>query len=615
MSFTITGNAGLAGALVVLGGASTSTTTADGSGNYSFSGLSAGVYEVLCQGPGYTFSPNGSQQTIVSTNITGVNFTATAVTPQAVWTKQGPLTSLGTFGTEPSVIYEGNAQILSGNVFKMWYLGGGYVSGGIYYAESTDGINWTPYSSNPVIASAISGRVFKNGSTYYGYYCTDNTFTTIGQYTSSDGIHWTLAHSGVVTTGTAGAWDDHQIYNMQVVYIDGNGTWWAVYGGNRTDNILCTGLVSSPDGVTWTKYASNPVMYNFSSTHVRQIGATFYAWGDITVYGTSGPLPYEFPTNFGKTSSTDLKNWAVPVPSLQVSQTWESLCNGNYQLDSPWLLQVGNQTYMWYGGSPHANDGTLFQMGLAIANAPLATVAQVGVEGNIGPSWSLVQAVSNNTFSPSSQSTPMVFPGNVTKGNLIITWLEFQSGYGPIPGDSQGNLYLPILASPLAAGYGLIQGYFAVAQNTGPNTVTWGAAPYAAGQAAEFSGGLLTGLIWVKTNTGTGTTSSASVYGQQNSLVLGFNQNGTALSSPTSPWLPLSGSASPSNLTGVYNFEAAAGAATPSVTLASSVAWGMIAASFPGNANVLPAYPLTSLSTGFNNSIYALGALYQLGQI
>jgi len=57
----------------------TSTTTAS-DGTYSFTGLSAGSYTITPSKTGYTFSPTSLSETVTSSNITGADFTASAVT-------------------------------------------------------------------------------------------------------------------------------------------------------------------------------------------------------------------------------------------------------------------------------------------------------------------------------------------------------------------------------------------------------------------------------------------------------------------------------------------------------------------------------------------------------
>jgi hypothetical protein len=78
--YNITGNAGVAGAVVSFSGTSSGVVVADGSGNYSISGLAPGTYTITPSLVGYTFNPTSSPlQTIVTLDISGVNFIATAV--------------------------------------------------------------------------------------------------------------------------------------------------------------------------------------------------------------------------------------------------------------------------------------------------------------------------------------------------------------------------------------------------------------------------------------------------------------------------------------------------------------------------------------------------------
>lgn len=76
-TFSITGNAGTAGATVSWSGAASGSTTADGSGNYTIPNLANGSYTITPSLAGFTFSPTSSNQTVSGANITGVNFTAT----------------------------------------------------------------------------------------------------------------------------------------------------------------------------------------------------------------------------------------------------------------------------------------------------------------------------------------------------------------------------------------------------------------------------------------------------------------------------------------------------------------------------------------------------------
>jgi deoxycytidylate deaminase len=74
-SNSISGNAGVGGATVNLTGAATETTTADGSGDYSFGGLGDGNYTVTPIKQGATFNPASQNVTISGSDVSNVDFT------------------------------------------------------------------------------------------------------------------------------------------------------------------------------------------------------------------------------------------------------------------------------------------------------------------------------------------------------------------------------------------------------------------------------------------------------------------------------------------------------------------------------------------------------------
>ena len=68
---------------VDLGGTATATTTADASGNYTFTGVVNGSYAVMPSKPGITFTPTSRNVTVSGANVTAVDFTA-AQSPNTV---------------------------------------------------------------------------------------------------------------------------------------------------------------------------------------------------------------------------------------------------------------------------------------------------------------------------------------------------------------------------------------------------------------------------------------------------------------------------------------------------------------------------------------------------
>lgn len=70
---TFTGNP-LMGAMISLTGTKSTSTTTDGSGNYSFTSLPNGGYTVTPSGFGYTYAPTSTPVTVNGNNPTGVDF-------------------------------------------------------------------------------------------------------------------------------------------------------------------------------------------------------------------------------------------------------------------------------------------------------------------------------------------------------------------------------------------------------------------------------------------------------------------------------------------------------------------------------------------------------------
>lgn len=84
ISGTISPAAGGDLATVTLSGAASATTTASASGTYTFTGLANGAYTITPSNTGYAFAPANQAVTVSGANISGVNFTATAVQTYSV---------------------------------------------------------------------------------------------------------------------------------------------------------------------------------------------------------------------------------------------------------------------------------------------------------------------------------------------------------------------------------------------------------------------------------------------------------------------------------------------------------------------------------------------------
>lgn len=309
---------------------------------------------------------------------------------QGVWVKQGAVLSATLVGEadnvyEPHIIREGNPQILTGTVFKMWY-SGGWGNGNIYYAESTDGITWSKYSGSPCVTGHVRGCILKVDTTYYLYCTKESNEYEVDLYTSSDGVAFSLLQAVVLTKGSSGQWDDSYI-GTPTVWKEGS-NWYMLYDGYGNDVGVgwLTGLATSSDGIVWTKYGSNPVINEVTTrggTCVHKIGSTYWVWliGAPLISGSGVNLP----TDIYRYRSTDLHTWIPdPVRPVLSRSTADEGQNGIVgQCADPCLIEYNGQCYLYYSGSADGSQQTGNQkIKLAIADMTLEELINTE-EGNI----------------------------------------------------------------------------------------------------------------------------------------------------------------------------------------------------------------------------------------
>ena len=262
-----------------------------------------------------------------------------------VWSRQGVVISPDTDPDrsnvqEPCVLYDTDPQILvADNVFKMWY-SGGWAAQCLNYAESLDGITWTKYANNPVVDGAWRASVVKHNGTYYHYLNGD-------LYTSPDGITLTGHGTGGIHGGQG--WDDGGVSNT-CVWVE-NDLFYIMYESTANPpvptNTYHIGLATSADGITWTKYAGNPVLSltegSISDPCVKKINGIYYAWVHKSPLNPT-------PTDGYRYKSTDLINWELDSASLYRSVTVEGVYGdtSGAQIADLDLVEVGGETYMYY---------------------------------------------------------------------------------------------------------------------------------------------------------------------------------------------------------------------------------------------------------------------------
>ena len=251
------------GATLTLGGASSSTTTANSSGNYTFSGLVNGMYSVTPSKSGYVFSPVAQSATISSANVANLNFTV-SVAPIAVSISPASV-SLITSGTQQFTVTVTGTT----NTAVTWTASGGTVSSsGFYTAPGTAGaytvtatsvadttksssaaVTVTAAGSTTVLlgdpnvetqvdsiasgqAEAFQATATANGTVQSLVVYLDSTSTAsqlaVGLYADSSGHPGALLSQGSSTTPVAGAWNS--ILVPAASLASGTPYWIAILG-------------------------------------------------------------------------------------------------------------------------------------------------------------------------------------------------------------------------------------------------------------------------------------------------------------------------------------------------------------------------------------------------
>jgi predicted GH43/DUF377 family glycosyl hydrolase len=213
----------------------------------------------------------------------------------------------GEFSWEGEHVF-GCALIKDGDTFKMWYgadhLSSRIISRKIGYATSPDGINWSKHpdlvlqpGSYPDWDYSIIGphTVVKEDSIYKMWYWGgqggfpyESSIPQIGLATSADGINWIkyddpsttespfVDSDPVLKVGGAGEWDSIRAFMPMVLPTDTGYEMW--YIGHEptvtTTSDQLVGYATSSDGISWTKWPTNPILNTYPTWGHGYYGGT-----------------------------------------------------------------------------------------------------------------------------------------------------------------------------------------------------------------------------------------------------------------------------------------------------------------------------------------------------
>ena len=160
LSGAINPAAGGNGATLTLTGAASATTTADSSGNYTFTGLPNGTYAVAPGHAGFTFTPNSQSMAINGANVTGVNFTDTAQT----FSISGTISPTAG-GSGATVALTGATSATTAANSLGVYTFTGLVGGSYTITPSNTGYTFTPASQSVTLSTVNVTGVNFTGNT------------------------------------------------------------------------------------------------------------------------------------------------------------------------------------------------------------------------------------------------------------------------------------------------------------------------------------------------------------------------------------------------------------------------------------------------------------------
>lgn len=261
---------------------------------------------------------------------------------------------------EPTLIApEGNPLVLTtlSTVWKMWYSQGGVL--GIFYAESADGVHWTPYvgagTQGAVISNAQRPYVIKIGGTYHAYVSPGSGGTAdkqIDHYTSSNGVTWTLAKANAISYSTYQSNNSGGVVIAGTLYlfVEHTGIEIALYTSTNYSDFTRVGQVISG------AICGPSVPYQHAD-------GTWYMW--VHTLADSQIQRWSAPALTGP--------WVNSEPGFDFIQMTddEGKSTGVGQCADPFVIEVGGKTYLYYSSNQITGGQAYAQVKLAISDLPL----------------------------------------------------------------------------------------------------------------------------------------------------------------------------------------------------------------------------------------------------
>lgn len=257
--------------------------------------------------------------------------------------------------SHPVILYENGS-------YKMWYNGMSEEGGSFtFYATSADGINWERRSNTPVFLpsdgngwdnkAVYTRSIIKENGTYKlfyaGYSSTTNRWQ-IGMASSPDGINWTRYQNNPIIASSFNPWE----YNLGLGdIVKANNQYYLYYTGRAIyTNEDKIGLATSTDGTNWIRYSQNPILSKTNTWEEFGVNSASVIF-DKDVFKMVYMNTNADGMSFGFATSRDGKNWSKSVSNPffgcpKTSNGWAS----SYAA-YPCFRKIENEYRIYYSGA------------------------------------------------------------------------------------------------------------------------------------------------------------------------------------------------------------------------------------------------------------------------
>jgi predicted GH43/DUF377 family glycosyl hydrolase len=243
-------------------------------------------------------------------------------------------------------------------------------------APSPEFGSWQKDGNNPVIEAAEVGfkdtvthpSLLRLGDTYHVFFAafsSDTTSAEIGHATSTDLVDWTMDSNNPVLTTSSSDFDDGRVYQPEILRV-GN-TYYLYYTGDSGDpngdsaqiGVATADATLNVPFDNFSKSSNNPILSNgstsdFDSEQVQEPGVFFDGGQYIMAYRGDGGGGEQMGIAYSDTPTTDFtKSDYNPVKS-----------EGNVSSDSTVadheLIKIGGRYHLFYVSADEGGNDTIF---------------------------------------------------------------------------------------------------------------------------------------------------------------------------------------------------------------------------------------------------------------